>query len=60
MNINSFPMRAGNAARAFINNNRAVTIAERVESLNAIEASEAARILAKMPEERAVRILDRP
>ncbi|HEX8044785.1 magnesium transporter, partial [Rhizobium sp.] len=60
MNINSFPMRAGNAARAFINNNRAVTIAERVESLNAIDAKEAARILAKMPEERAVRILDRP
>ncbi|MBB4570318.1 magnesium transporter [Rhizobium leucaenae] len=60
MNINSFPVRAGNAARAFINNNRALTIAERVESLNALEAGEAARILAKMPEERAVRILDRP
>ena len=60
MNINSFPARAGNAARAFINNNRAGTIAERVESLNAIDAKEAARILAKMPEERAVRILDRP
>ncbi|CAN7219521.1 magnesium transporter [Rhizobium rhizogenes] len=60
MNINSLPVRAGNAARAFINNNRAVTIAERVEQLNAIDAKEAARILAKMPEERAVRILDRP
>ncbi|MBB3382804.1 MULTISPECIES: magnesium transporter [unclassified Rhizobium] len=60
MNINSFPMRAGNAARAFINNNRAVTIAERVEALNATDVAEAARILAKMPEERAVRILDRP
>jgi magnesium transporter len=60
MNINSFPMRAGHAARAFINNNRGMSIAERVESLSALDVSEAARILAKMPEERAVRILDRP
>jgi magnesium transporter len=60
MNINSLPLRAGNAARAFIGNNRGATIAERVEALNALDAAEAARILSRMPLDRAVNILDRP
>ncbi len=38
----------------------AVTTAERVERLNALEISEAAAILATLPQQKAVRILDRP
>ncbi|MDR7146469.1 magnesium transporter [Rhizobium sp. BE258] len=60
MNINRFPLRAGNAARAFMTNNKVATIAERVESLNSLAPAEAARILSKMPQEYAVNILDRP
>jgi magnesium transporter len=60
MNVSSLPVRAGNAARAFINNSRGVTIAERVEQLNALDAADAARALSHMPLERAVNILDRP
>jgi magnesium transporter len=60
MNVSSLPVRAGNAARAFINNSRGATIAERVEQLNALDAADAARALSHMPLERAVNILDRP
>lgn len=61
MNINSFPLRAGNAARAFIgSSNRGASIAERVEAVNALNAADAARILSRMPQERAVNMLDRP
>jgi magnesium transporter len=60
MNINSFPIRAGNAARALIGNNRGTSIAERVEALNALSVSEAARTISHMPLERAVAVLDRP
>ena len=60
MNINRFPLRAGNAARAFMTNNKVATIAERVESLNALAPAEVSRILSRMPQEYAVNILDRP
>ena len=60
MNINRFPLRAGQAARDFMTNNRVATIAERVESLNSLAAAEASRILSRMPQEYAVNILDRP
>ncbi|TCR93130.1 magnesium transporter [Rhizobium sp. BK376] len=60
MNINSFPIRAGNAARALMGNTRGTSIAERVEALNALSVSEAARTISHMPLERAVAVLDRP
>jgi magnesium transporter len=60
MNINRFPLRAGHAARAFINNSRGATIAERVESLNALSIQDAGRVLTGMPLDYAVNILDRP
>ncbi|WP_416065806.1 magnesium transporter [Rhizobium sp. ZK1] len=60
MNINRFPLRAGYAARAFMNNSRIATIAERVESLNGLAPAEAGRILSRMPQDHAVNILDRP
>ncbi|KAA0698135.1 magnesium transporter [Neorhizobium sp. P12A] len=60
MNINSFPIRAGNAARALMGNTRGTSIAERVEALNAVSVSEAARTISHMPLERAVAVLDRP
>jgi magnesium transporter len=60
MNINSFPLRAGNAARALMGNTRGTTVAERVEALNALSVSEAARTISHMPLERAVAVLDRP
>ena len=60
MNINSFPIRAGNAALAFIGSSRGTSIAERVEALDALSVADAARSLSHMPLERAVAILDRP
>lgn len=60
MNINRFPLRAGHAARAFINNSRGATIAERVEALNALSVQDAGRVLTGMPLDYAVNILDRP
>jgi magnesium transporter len=60
MNINRFPLRAGYAARAFMNNSRVASIAERVESLNGLAPAEAGRILSRMPQDYAVNILDRP
>ncbi|WP_454848793.1 magnesium transporter [Rhizobium binxianense] len=60
MNINRFPLRAGYAARAFMNGSRGATVAERVEALNALAATEAARILSRMPQDYAVNILDQP
>lgn len=60
MNINRFPLRAGYAARAFMNGSRGATVAERVEALNALAAGEAARILSRMPQDHAVNILDQP
>jgi magnesium transporter len=60
MNINNFPIRAGNAARALIGNTRGTTIAERVEALNALSVAEAARTISHMPLERGVAVLDRP
>ena len=60
MNINRFPLRAGHAARAFINNSRGATIAERVDALNALAVQDAGRVLSGMPLDYAVNILDRP
>ncbi|MBB4190517.1 magnesium transporter [Rhizobium aethiopicum] len=60
MNINRFPLRAGHAARAFINNSRGATIAERVDALNALSIQDAGRVLSGMPLDYAVNILDRP
>lgn len=61
MNINRFPRRAGHAARFFASDSLgAITTAERVERLNALEIPEAAAILATLPQQKAVRILGRP
>jgi magnesium transporter len=61
MNINRFPLRAGHAARFFTSDSLgAITTAERVERLNALEIHEAAAILATLPQQKAVRILGRP
>ncbi|MBO9193600.1 magnesium transporter [Rhizobium sp. 16-449-1b] len=61
MNINRFPLRAGHAARFFASDSLgAITTAERVERLNALEIPEAAAILATLPQQKAVRILGRP
>ncbi|MEZ2129044.1 MULTISPECIES: magnesium transporter [unclassified Sinorhizobium] len=61
MNFNSFPLRAGHAARFFTNDALgAVTTAERVERLNALGVVEAAGILATLPQSKAVRIIGRP
>lgn len=61
MNINRFPLRAGHAARFFTSDSLgAITTAERVERLNALEIPEAAAILATLPQQKAVRILGRP
>lgn len=61
MNINRFPLRAGHAARFFASDSLgAITTAERVERLNALEIHEAAAILATLPQQKAVRILGRP
>lgn len=61
MNFNSFPLRAGHAARFFTSDSLgAVTTAERVERLNALGVVEAAGILATLPQSKAVRILGRP
>jgi magnesium transporter len=61
MNINRFPLRAGHAARFFTSDSLgAITTAERVERLNALEIKEAAAILATLPQQKAVRILGRP
>lgn len=61
MNFNSFPLRAGHAARFFTSDGLgAVTTAERVERLNALGVVEAAGILASLPQSKAVRILGRP
>jgi magnesium transporter len=61
MNINRFPPRVGHAARFFTGDNLgAITTAERVERLNALEISDAAAILATLPQQKAVRILGRP
>ena len=61
MNFNSLPLRAGHAALSLINDGRgAISTAERVERLNALEISEAARVLAALPQQKAVGILSRP
>ncbi|WP_018898849.1 magnesium transporter [Rhizobium sp. 2MFCol3.1] len=61
MNINRFPLRAGHAARFFASDSLgAITTAERVERLNALEIPEAAAILATLPQQKAIRILGRP
>jgi magnesium transporter len=61
MNINRFPLRAGHAARFFTSDSLgAITTAERVERLSALEIKEAAAILATLPQQKAVRILGRP
>ncbi|MDM9648025.1 magnesium transporter [Rhizobium sp. S163] len=61
MNINRFPLRAGHAARFFASDSLgAITTAERVERLNALEIPEAAAILATLPQQKSVRILGRP
>jgi magnesium transporter len=61
MNINRFPLRAGHAVRFFTSDSLgAITTAERVERLNALEIHEAAAILATLPQQKAVRILGRP
>ncbi|KQV63862.1 magnesium transporter [Rhizobium sp. Root1220] len=61
MNINRFPLRAGHAARFFTSDSLgAITTAERVERLNALEIPEAAAILATLPQQKAVCILGRP
>ncbi len=61
MNINRFPLRAGHAARFFTSDSLgAITTAERVERLNALDIHEAAAILATLPQQKAVRILGRP
>jgi magnesium transporter len=61
MNFNSLPLRAGHAALSLINDGRgAISTAERVERLNALEISEAARVLAALPQQKAVGVLSRP
>ncbi|MCM2291946.1 magnesium transporter [Allorhizobium sp. BGMRC 0089] len=61
MNIQSFPSRAGSAARHILNDSLSkVTTAERVEQLNALDIEEAAELLGNMPQQKALRIIARP
>lgn len=60
MNLNSLPMRAGHAALNLIQEGRVTTTADRVERLNALDTEEAARILASLPQQKAVHVLSRP
>jgi len=61
MNFNSLPLRAGHAALSLLNDGRgAISTAERVEQLNALDIPEAARALAALPQQKAVGILSRP
>src|ERR1700712_3915426 len=60
MNLNSLPMRAGHAALNLIQEGRGITTAERVERLNALEVEEAGRVLASLPQQKAVPVLSRP
>ncbi|MBB4954443.1 magnesium transporter [Agrobacterium vitis] len=61
MNIQRFPMKAGNAARHLLNDSlNAVSITERIEQLNRLDVEEAARLLDSLPQPKALRIIARP
>ncbi|WP_320199312.1 magnesium transporter [Agrobacterium sp. rho-13.3] len=61
MNFYTLSQRASKAARLFRSGNAGPnTIAERVDQLNALDVTEAVEALLKMPQAKAVAVLDRP
>ncbi|KQM35246.1 magnesium transporter [Rhizobium sp. Leaf68] len=61
MNFHTLSQRASKAARLFRSGDAGLsTIAERVEQLNALDVNDAVDALLKMPQPKAVAILDRP
>ncbi|MVA78701.1 magnesium transporter [Agrobacterium vitis] len=61
MNIQRLPLRAGYAARHLLNDSlNVVTVTDRIEQLNALDVSEAAAMLASLPQPKALRVIARP
>lgn len=61
MNFQSFPERAGRAARIFLNPTAGMpSLADRVEQMNGMTVAEAAQVLTSLPENKAIALLARP